>query len=242
MKIDFINEPTCSMTMIPVLIGFSTHNQIKNEDNHIYSIEKRMRIDEKTRACDAIYSLKNRLPILEYKNNVTHKQDSIWYIMERGYTKHFINYLKSYEEHILERKTIISKIGIEFEKNKVTIKLGDDELIEDILNEICEDENMENKQIKDSFLKKKIAKISKKKIKQTKGLFKNKTIMKTKIGNPTNVNNVQIGTINFSSIPKENFIKTIKLNDNQKFINNYLFKTVKIETKSNNMIETFDYL
>jgi len=120
--IDFINEFACSVSMIPVLLGFSKFNKIKNMRNLIYGMEKTLTVNKITRRCDGIYDYADRLIILEYKMNIFDKQNSLQYINDRGYSKHLIRYLLKYEPKILNEKKIIGQIGIEFYQNEVKVK------------------------------------------------------------------------------------------------------------------------
>jgi hypothetical protein len=140
--IDFINEFACSMSMVPVLLGFSKYNKIKNMRNLIYGVEKTLEVNKTARRCDGIYEYNDRLTILEYKMNVFSKQNPLIYINDRDYVKHLVKYLIKYENQILFGKKTIGQIGIEFYKDEVKVKIGNDIDIMGLINEINKENNI----------------------------------------------------------------------------------------------------
>jgi hypothetical protein len=100
--INYINEYGCAVGMVPILLGFSKYNISDNLKNEIYSLEKYMRVNGKSRACDAIYRYGNLLFIIEYKMNIHHEQHALEYIGDRDYVKHVIEYLLTNENDVLD--------------------------------------------------------------------------------------------------------------------------------------------
>jgi hypothetical protein len=134
--ITYINEYGCAVGMVPILLGFSKYNISDNLKNEIYSLEKYMRVNGKSRACDAIYRYGNVLFIIEYKMNIHHEQHALEYIGDRDYVKHVLKYLLTNENDVLDEIDTIGQIGILFYKDHVEIELGENLSIDKIRNEI----------------------------------------------------------------------------------------------------------
>jgi hypothetical protein len=152
--IEFINEHSCSVSMIPTLLGFSKYNIKEGVKNGIYAFEKDMRVDGIDRKCDAIYIYNKTIFIIEYKNNVHHKQKSLVYIDDRNYIKHTVMYFLKYESNILEGIEEIGQIGIEFYKDKIDLKIGKNVNLEELKQEIGpvkNDKKIEKKKIKQRY-------------------------------------------------------------------------------------------
>jgi hypothetical protein len=154
--ITYINEYGCAVGMVPILLGFSKYNISGNLKNEIYSLEKYMRVNGKSRACDAIYRYGNVLFIIEYKMNIHHEQNALDYIGDRDYVKHVLKYLLTNENDVLDDIDTIGQIGILFYKDRVEIELGANLSIDEIKYEIGPirlDEKINKKKLKQKYCK-----------------------------------------------------------------------------------------
>ena len=167
MKVDFVNEPALSHKMVFVLVGIALHTNLK--PSYLYSINKMMTIKHKRRACDGIYLHGDRIILFEFKNNTTHNQNSLKYILDRDYLLHFLSYSKEIEPSILNGKRTITTIGIEVygenEDFRIKLHVGDDIKIQSFLHEteqylskIIEEGDCSFKKTKYPFLTSKIRK------------------------------------------------------------------------------------
>jgi hypothetical protein len=155
--INYINEYGCAVGMVPILLGFSKYNISDNLKNEIYSLEKYMRVNGKSRACDAIYRYGNVLFIIEYKMNIHYEQNALEYIGDRDYVKHVLKYLLTNENDVLDDIDTIGQIGILFYKDRVEMEVGKNISIDEIKDEIgliIPNEKIVKKKLKQKYCKK----------------------------------------------------------------------------------------
>ena len=74
--------------------------------------------------------------------NIFSEQNSLKYINDRDYVKHLIMYLMKYESQILIGKKTIGQIGIEFYRDEIKVKIGNDLNINELINQINEESNV----------------------------------------------------------------------------------------------------
>ena len=240
MKVDFLNESVLSHKMVFVLIGIALHTNLK--PSYLYSINKIMSIKHKRRACDGIYSHGDKIILFEFKNNATHNQDSLKYILDRDYLLHFLSYSKEIEPSILNEKKFITTIGIEAyggnEGFKIKLHIGNDINIQSHLNKT---EQYLNNIIDEDI---KFMEFSPKKHKhplltpKIKKRKKNQTTIKGLMNN-TEKNNIDFETIG-SKLQSKYIKQKFKTNkDNTKLTNKKRVRTDSIYLKHQNEINMF---
>ena len=113
---NYINEHMCSFTVMLASMGFSVHykdNMPNNTISFAYSFEKHMS-GNIIRVCDGIYVHKNRLSVLEFKNNVSKKENPLKYSKDREYIKYVLEYFYKNEPEMLNSIEFVCYLGIEF--------------------------------------------------------------------------------------------------------------------------------
>ena len=113
---NYVNEHMCSFTVMLASMGYSIYckdNLPKNNVSFAYSFEKSMTGDA-IRVCDGIYIHKNRLIVLELKNNTCKLEDPLRYCKERDYIKYVLEYFYKNEPNILNTIEFVCYLGLEF--------------------------------------------------------------------------------------------------------------------------------